>query len=382
MPRYTLSQLLMGTALIATLLGFVQTEGCGTRRTMIESLSFVSDDSRIVVSKLACRDARIPFKCYKADVSRTISWLDACGEDHGIIQQDFKPGNCGPAFHLWWVGRTSVVPHPSNGHVAICTFGGGDVTCKLDNGKSAAMPLQHPVSNISYSPSGRFFAGSGMDEVIVLDTQDNTIALRVQTFGLPFLSASLMAFTTDETDIVVADSSGVLVWDIVTSTRVSTVIRGGEPRINAIAVAPDNTLIACSDDWVRRYDFAGQVVAAIADHGAHSCCVSTDGNRLAVCGEGQLTVYDLVSNNVLRSLPFQGVTALAISSSGDELAVGDCKGCVTLIDTATGARQWCSNPPSRHRWPWTFPAAFLGGWVICVAWQLSRRRRVVGDTRS
>ena len=374
MPCYTLSQLLMGTALVAILLGFTQTEGCGTRYMMIESLSFMPDGSRIVVTKLACRDARTPFKFYKANVSRTISWLDISeGNRHGIIDQDFKPGNCGPAFHLWRIGRTPTLPNPSTAHVTMSAFGGGDVTCGVDSEKPVIMPFQRPVSSIAYSPSGRFLAASGMDEVTVLDTRNETVATRVPTIDLPFLSASLMSFTTDDTRIVVADSSAVFVWDLAASRPVSTVFRGLEPRINAIAVAPDNTLIVCSDRWVRRYEFGGKVVATLCDNGGYLCSVSARGNRLAVCGEDQLTIYDLSSNSVLRSLWFPHATALALSAAGDQLAAGDYNGGVALISTKTGVQRSCSNPPGRHRWPWTLPAVFLVGWLVCVALRLSRR---------
>ena len=68
---------------------------------MIEGLSFASGDSGILVTKLTGRDARTPLKFYKADIARTISWLDALtGDKQGILHQDFKPGNCGPALPL------------------------------------------------------------------------------------------------------------------------------------------------------------------------------------------------------------------------------------------------------------------------------------------
>ncbi|GAF69573.1 unnamed protein product, partial [marine sediment metagenome] len=99
MPQFTLTQMLMGTALVAILLGFTQTEGCGRRYVRIECVSFSRDGSRIAVSKLNARDARITLKRYKADVARTLSLLNSSdGTTERRIHQDFLAGNQGPAF--------------------------------------------------------------------------------------------------------------------------------------------------------------------------------------------------------------------------------------------------------------------------------------------
>src|SRR6185437_10449374 len=181
----------MGTALIAIGLASVQAEGCGRRFTMIEGLSFASGDSGILVTKLTGRDARTPFKFYKADIARTISWLEvSAGDKRGIIHQDFKPGNCGPAFHLWRAGRTTALCSPSGDQVSMSAFGGGDVTCNVGSRKSKVIPIQHRALNIAYSKSGRFLTASGRDGVTVIDTQDDAAAMQVQASGLPFLGAS------------------------------------------------------------------------------------------------------------------------------------------------------------------------------------------------
>lgn len=340
---------------------------------MIEGLSFAPGDSRILVTRLTGRDARTPFKLYKADVARTISWLDAStGDKRGILLQDFKPGNCGPAFQFWRVGRTSALCSPSSNQVSMSAFGGGDVACILGIGESKGVPLQHPALNIAYSKSGRFLAASGRDGVTVIDTHDNSTAMLFQASDLSFLGASLMSFTNDDTRIVVAGNYGVHLWEIATTTQRSTVFAASEPTTNAVAVLSDDNVIVSSDEWVRRYDLNGQLVATLAENGGYLCSASRDGTRLAVATDGQLTIYDLRSNKTLRSLPSHGTTALALTSDGDALAVGDYHGCVALIDTATGARRWYAEPPGRYRWPWTIPAAFLVAWAYAVR-RLSRR---------
>lgn len=377
MPGYTLTQLFMGTALISIIVAFSQTEGCGARYANIESLCFTSDDSRILASKLTSRDACTPFKIHKADVARTVSWIDAqAGSSIEVIHQSFKSGNCGPAFELWHLGRTSALCTTTN-DVAIAAFGGGEVTRDAGTVKPPVLPFRSSACNIAYSKDGRFLAASGRDEVAVFDTQNNVFAMRVTASGLPFLGASLMSFTDDDSRIVVAGDSGVQLWDISTSKRVSVVVQGLEPWINAVVIASDHDLVVCSDVWVRRYDFTGRVATTLAKSGAYLCCVARDGNTLATYGDGKLSIYDLNSNKVLHSLLFRGATALALSSGGDRLAVGDYAGHVALFDTTTGARRWYCDPPGRHRWPWTVPAAALVAWTF-AAWRLSKGK-LAGD---
>ncbi len=197
--------------------------------------------------------------------------------------------------------------------------------------------------------------------------------MRVRASGLPFLGASLMSFTNDDLHIVIAGESGVQLWDIGTSTQLCAVVQGLEASINAVAVASDQDLVVCSDTWVRRHDFTGRVTATLAESGAHLCCVACDGSTLAICHDEEVILYDLNSNKVLRSLLFRAATALALSSGGDRLAVGDYAGRVAIFDTASGERRWYCDPPGRYRWPWTLPAAALVAWIF-VAWLLSRPR--------
>lgn len=125
------SCVVMGIVLVAIVWLFTQAEGCGIRYTLIETLSFSSDDSRILVAKLSARNARTPWKLYKANVSRTLSWLDVPdGRRSEIIHQDFAPGNCGTVRRMWHLGRTSALCNPSNDQVAMSAFGGGDGHCR------------------------------------------------------------------------------------------------------------------------------------------------------------------------------------------------------------------------------------------------------------
>jgi WD40 repeat protein len=312
-------------------------------------------------------------KHYKANVSRTISWIYAAnGENGGIIHQDFKFGNFGPALDLWWVGRASVVCNPKNGQMACAAFGGGDVTCNIGSEKPIVLTLVEPATSLAFSKSGQFLAASGMNIMTVWDEETNTVVMRIGLNNFGFPGAAQMSFTDDDSRIIVADMSGVQVWDKATSSIVSTIVEGRGAYVNAILVVPNDSVVVCSNRWIRRYDFAGEIVATLAESGGRLCCLSADGGSLAVAGHREITVFDLNSNQPLRTIWFEGATALSLNSDGNQLAAGNSEGHVTLFDTATGHRCWDKNPPGRDRWPWTYPLMFFVGWCV-LAWRLSCR---------
>ncbi len=378
----------MATALVAIVLAFIRSEGCGRRYTQIGCVSFSPDGSRIAVSKMNARNSRTPGKHYIANVSRTLSILAASdGTALGILHRDFKPGNQGPAFALWAAGRTSIALNPVSDHLVALEFGGGNLTQYALDGqtKTLAVRLQRPASGFSLSKSGRLVATSSWDDVTVYETTTGDSVMQVQADGLylPFLHAPLLAFSGDEMRLVMASVKGIHVWDISTGTQSTTIIEGSEPRITAMAVAPNDTLLVCSDAWVRRYDFSGNIVSNLTDsRHCRACCISNDGQNAALLDAENVVIYNLASGEPAKFVPFDWATTIAFSPDGQSLAVGDNGGKVTLVDVRTGKRQWSSSPPGRYRWPWTLPACVLAVWSY-VAWRLSLKARAVdNDSRS
>lgn len=373
MPRFTLSQMLMGVALVAIGLLFTQAEGCGSRFAMIESMAFSSDDSRILVTKLTARDAQTPGKGYMADIARWVSWLDARnGYGLGVVRHDFAGGNRGPAFHMWWVGRATAICIPPNDQVAVLELGGGQVTCDVENKKPTAAP-GHTGTNMVVSKSGRFIAASGNWEVSVLDTAANSLVMRVPSEDLPFLQGSLMAFSPDEQRLAVVSREGTCVWEIATSSKVATIVDKYEGSINSIVMAGETVVLGC-DGCLLRYDTAGNLVKRLSDKGSGVCAISDDGRWLAVSGYQKVSVFDLSTNQLLREISLgEYAPSLALNSDGSKVAIGDRSGGVSMFDTKSGNRLWYVYPPGRYRWPWTVPLMFLAGWIL-IAWRLSKRR--------
>jgi len=381
MPRFSITQLLMGTALIAILLVLTQAEGCGTRFSMIETLSFSSDGSRILVTKLTARDAQTPMKLYKSNVARTISWLDSSsGLDRGVIHQDFKPGNSGPAFRHWWVGRTSVICDPSNDRIAFSAFGGGDVTYGVDQASPVTIPLTQPAANLAISKSGRFLAASGMFQLTVTDTSTSKTLLQAQAGALPFLGALLMSFNGDESRLITVGDS-VHIWDITTASQPTTLQTDTESLVRAIALLPDDSLVLCSNSWIKRYDLSGKLLTTIDDHGGYVCVASQTRGTVVISNGDTVTVCDATNGTIKQTLPLSGAISLALSPNDELLAIGDYNGRVALYNLPNGDRQWLANAPGRHRWPWPIPAAALCAWCW-IAWRLASRGTHVGQQSS
>lgn len=374
MPRFSLTQLLMGMALVAILLVFTQSEGCGTRYSTIEALSFSSDDSQILVTKLTARNARTPMKLYKSNLARTVSWLDrSTGAGRGMVHQDFKPGNSGPAFRHWWVGRTSVVCNPTDDRIAFSGFGGGDLTYGARQTPPTTLPLAQPASNLSISKSGRFVAASGMYHLTVVDTSTLKPAMQKQVGDSPFLGASLMAFNSDDTLLVTVGDADAQVWDLATATQTATLPIDPESLVRSIAVMPDDSVVICSDSSTNRYDLTGSPLNTISETGGYVCAASRTSNILAISDGETVRLCDVTNGAITRTLSTSGVMSLAVSSDDKYLATGDYDGNVVLYDLLTGTQKWVSTPPGRHRWPWTIPAMILGVWCW-IAFRLSNYR--------
>ncbi|KLU05952.1 G-protein beta WD-40 repeat protein [Rhodopirellula islandica] len=361
----------MGTALFAIFLVFTQTEGCGTRYSTIETLSFSSDDSQILVTKLTARDARTPMKRYKSNLARTVSWVDtSTGAGRGTVHQDFKPGNSGPAFRHWWVGRTSVVCNPKDDRIAFSGFGGGDLTYGVAQTTPTTIPLAQPAANLTVSKSGRFVAASGAYHLTVVDTSTLKPAMQKQIGDSPFLGASWMSFNSNDTLLITVGDAGGQVWDLATGTQTAMLPIDSESLVRSIAVMPDDSVVICFDSSTKRYDLTGSLLNTINETGGYVCAASRISNMLAISDGETVRLCDVTDGTITRTLSTSGVMSVAVSSDDKYLATGDYDGNVVLFDLLAGNRQWASTPPGRHRWPWTIPATILGIWCW-IAYRLS-----------
>lgn len=385
MPRTVMSQFLMVTSFVAIVFVLLQSEGCGSPRAMIDGLSFTSDDARIATTKVTYRIEHGQMRSLVADVGRTVSWLNAVdGTNLGIIYQDYRPGVRGLGIRLRGLllpfrqpAQTCVVCNPINDHVALTSDDGREVIVNVDTEEPTRLSVPHEATNLAFSKSGQLLAVSGPNNITLINTEDGTMKSCIRADGSAFIDACLMSFSHDETRLAHAGMFGAYVSSVASGKLLTTVLDTGdrfEPGINAIAVAPDDTLVVCSENWVRRYGFVGQRFSAIAENGASFCAVTRDGSKIAIASSTEFKVYDLNSNEIVGSLSAGGISALAISSKGEQIAVGDSVGRVYLFDVATGKREWIADPPGRYRWSRILPMILLAVWGYFV-WRFSLPKR-------
>lgn len=354
----------MATALVAVLLLLTQTEGCGSPYATVETVSFSSDGSKIVAAKLTGRDAQVPAKRYVSDMVRTISTVNALnGNSLGTLYQDFSPDIFGTASCFWMSGRNSVCWDPTSNEALFYSTRNG-----VTRTDGITVPLQHPSKNVLISSSGRYLAASGGSEITVFDCQTTSIAMQCQAADSPFLDASHLAFSEDETQLFSGGWNGVKIWEISTGANSSTVLERGEGWGTSFVAAPNSTLIVCSSNGIYRYDHSANKIASLDDAIGNICCISADGRSLAVATDSGCIVYDLTSNSRLDKITASGATALSLSPNGNNLAVGDSGGHLTLFDTTTGKLLWRIAPSGQHRLPWGIPAILLVAWVLVAVY--------------
>ena len=343
---------------------------------MIECLSFSSDGSRILVTKLNARDADFPREGYFSDISRTISWVNSkTGNFNGIIRQDFAPGYQGFGWQYWDISRTSAVSNPLNDDVIVINFGSEGLTRYVKSEAGLASQVKNVpyfVDSLALSGSGRRLATFGDHYLTVLDTKNDEIQLH-DSLGDPFHpdSPPSIAFNADETRVVSEGYSGLHVFDLATGNQLTRMLVGVE--VESFAILPDDTMIVCANSTTKRYDLSGHILELLSASSSYSCSLSPDGKLLATESRGEVRLLDLSTNAKTMEIEVGAfITAITFSPDGQTLAVGDYDGKLTLIDVKTGNTLWTTSPPGRERWPWTYALGFLMLWCL-VAVILARR---------
>ncbi len=395
---------MMGAALAPILWMLLHAEGCGRQYEFVESVSFSPDGSRILVTNLTAKDANASGKIYKANVARTISLIDVTTRRTERVHEDFRPGNCGPALHLFRPRRMTAAYNSADDSIVIQEFGGGAIELHPTDRSSAVQTvnLNHDSLNIALSKSGNLLAASYTPDLSVWDTMRKRLRFHVRERGVHDIRASVVAFSPDESLLATLDEYYVQVdgsplpltgaWAARTVSRVNvrdtkngsntvTFDVADYDRAYDIDFFPDNTLLICSDKWVRRYDLSGNVLQTVADaQDVRVGSVSDDGRfvAVAVLDEAKtrsVRIFDLCERTEL-TIPRQGNTwALAFSPDGRDIVHAGSGGIVTSTQVSSGKQNWSIQAPGRRRGSPLIPAVALVLWCL-VALAVMHRRSV------
>lgn len=394
--RFSLTQLLMATALVPIVWMFTQAEGCGKRISLMESISTSSDGSQLMFSRVCGRFANVPGKIYWADLSRTITVFNRTDQTLQIVHQDYLRGNQGPAKSELRLGRTSSVLNPDGKTIVFHDFGGGAVQTLATD--SDAPPQSLPsgpdeyVLNLAISKSGRFIATCDYDGLSVWQKQKKLF--RVHLYGGSWLHAARVAFSYDDRMLAAIEKKKQpqvktqhdykpSVYGVrVVSTSAGNSIEefelppGEEPIF--IEFVPDGTLIVGTRSFVRHYDRSGNILSVIpGSEEIDAIAVSRGGKYVALARSGEsgasVRVVDMKEMTWTDIPRKHGATALAFLPDENTIVHGGNDGIATASRIATGETVWCLGVPGRLRPAWTTPAQALGVWVL-VAIGISARR--------
>jgi hypothetical protein len=394
MFRFTLIQLFLAVTLLAIGLLFLQTEGCGTHYSVVESLAFSTDGTQLAVSKLDARDTKITAAEHQHTLARTLSWLNAKnGALTKIIDRETLVDQPGSAHDLWKRARPSLIWSNTNQRLLVSALDGDYITSypAYDevHAKSEVISFSHTVDSFALSQSGQFLAASGYGQLTLIDLSTNQIAMQSgykDSLGNNCLWNAKLAFLKDESRVISATDRAVVVWETPPFRTSEIVLEDRSRWLTGFLIASDGTLLVGSDDWVRRYELTGEVLSTCSNaKDFEVACYSPDEKQAALVQAGRVDLYKIDSGEKVASFHLPSTCALTFSPDGSLLATGDTQGKVTVVDVRSGQIQWSISPAGRFRWPWTIPFGFLLAWLLVVvllwwkgALKRSRKRSLLG----
>jgi WD40 repeat protein/serine/threonine protein kinase len=207
------------------------------------------------------------------------------------------------------------------------------------------------VTTVVFSPDGTRLASGGFDNQVRVWDVAGGQELRTLQGHSGWVES--LAFSPDGTRLASGSSDQtVRVWDVAGGQGLRT-FRGHNNSVTAVAFSPDGTRLASgsSDQTVKVWDVAGDpefrtlqgkssVVTAVV--------FSPDGTRLASGSYSSVTISDVASGKVIRTLP-GGVNALAFSPDGTRLATGGSHDrSIRLWDVAAGKQVHVLREPSHE----------------------------------
>jgi WD40 repeat protein len=163
--------------------------------------------------------------------------------------------------------------------------------------------------------------------------------------------------------LLAASGGGELcVWDLEKGRQRFCQRFGDLSNLNA-------TILVCTREIARRYDFDGNVLSVIPrSEGAYVCSLSHDGTLIAVGQTDESGTYVRIidpRNGSPTDIPRDSaVQALVFSPDGTEVIHVGADGMITANDVITGEQLWSMGVPGRLRPSWIMPALGLVVWCL------------------
>jgi WD40 repeat protein len=219
------------------------------------------------------------------------------------------------------------------------------------------------IDAIAFSPDGKLFASSGVDQqILVWELATGTLQHRFanQPFRVPAL-----AFSPDSATLASAGNKTIRLWDTTTG-RLRRSLEGHRDWVCTLAFAPDGKTIAsgccdwayhrgrdtsrfwppdrgCDSQWILWDAATGEPKRTVTERGRLlSLAFARDGKSLA-CGIGkEVRLYDVgseTSGRVVTSHDF-AVTSVAFAKDGSAILSGSHDHTVKRTSLVTGQTEW------------------------------------------
>lgn len=241
---------------------------------------------------------------------------------------------------------------PDGALIATAHFSGAIRLWKSDDGSKVRELTGHSamITSLSFSKDGRRLASGSHDDtarVWEIETGANIATYRGHTSDV-----RCVAFHPDGQRVASGAGEAVMLWEIhgmqtdkfitAHAAAIGTVQASGDGKLLATAAA-DNTIKLWS---VRSADQLELRAAITSDHSLTRMRLSRDGRRIASVirksanpPAEEIRITDVETQQTMATLsghPKHSVTALAISSDGEQLATGDASGEVQIRECGTG----------------------------------------------
>lgn len=380
MIRFTLSQLLMGMALIGLVLALFLSDGCGTHYDRISYIEYTADGSTLAVARHDGRDANVSFKFYLRNVSRTVSLLDVASQQYlGVIEQQLLPGDRGPAFEEFHYAGPSFA-FLNNETVVIAEFGGGEVSnyTITDSGTRATRTAMQPALVVAVNEKRTVLATAWGEEVRLWDIESTRLLDRFQATDMPFMGAPRIAIAPDDAHFATAGYSGITIRSISPSFRTGPsklVPLTDDEDFHSLAFTKDGkSIFAATSSRLCFYNLQGSLTHQhSSDEQIRNACLSHDNRLIAVATQNRVAI--LQRKDFAHVIDLEGsdyVRALTFAPDSQSIA-GVSRGSVGIWDIRTGNLLYKAKPAGRYRPPWTIPLLGFIAWAL-VYWRVMARR--------